>query len=124
MRYNKKDMSTECRCGLSVKNLMHQVNRTMSGAYHTEKAFERELLNLKNSVEKMGITCNIDVDEPIKYINRYYGNMDVIGYREEPLEGLNYWEMDIQEFFEIINDTIESSLSKCDMRKTPFKQYK
>jgi len=124
MRYNTKDMSSECKCGLSTFGVRGQINKTMGAAYKTEVKLEKQLVELRKSVENMGNDCKINVDEPIKYIDEFHGFMDSIGYREKPEEGLNYWEIDIQDFFIMFNDSVQKVLTECNTIKTPFKLYK
>lgn len=119
MKHNSKEISSECKCGMSVANVIAQYWQTRS--FQTEKGLERRLHKLKERLTDIGSNCKIQVDDPISRVSTFLGYMDSIGYRETPSEGINHYNQDINDFFDVILNSIYDSLETCIGYKTPIK---
>ena len=123
---DSRHQTSECICGKSVLRSREQYFKTIGVTYNKgiSSELEQELGNLESSIISMGESCKIDVSEPLKHVQIFRGHMDSFGHREKPEEGLNYFEIDIDNYFTPIYDGINNSLDRCEKAKQPIKRIK
>jgi hypothetical protein len=116
-----EEITSECICGLSVMETMNQ-RLVVSNSRYNEKYLEKGLTTLEEKIKNMGAACKIEVGDPLKWIGLFRGFMDNIGYRERPEEGLNYYEIDLDNYIIAIGDSIQNALKNCEKSKGSIKQ--